>query len=187
MACARRTPKARGEKRSEEMSRERVVAVSQKKFWEKLEDYMSASTFAEAGEAETARRFLRPERTVLLALTPRGADARSAEYARGVCKRVGAALEILLVPGGERQAEFLRDFKRELDEDGTPWRIKATTGCLKKKILEHTDRRSDIHFVVIESSEELDIECEDERGAVRRFFKRLKCPLVVVSEARGIA
>lgn len=161
--------------------------MSHKKFWAKVEDYMSAAAFAEAGETETARSFLRPHRTVLLAVTPRGADARSAEYARGVCKRIEAGLEIILVPGGESQGRFLRDFKRELNRDGIHWRIESTTGCLKKRILEHTDGRRDIHFVVIESSEELDIECDDESGAVKRFLKRLKCPLVVVSEAPGVA
>ena len=161
--------------------------MSHKKFWEKVEDYMSAAAFAEAGEAETARSFIRPERAVLLALTARGADVRSAEYARGVCKRIGAGLEILLLPGGESQKRFLRDFKRELEGDGIAWRLEPTTGCLKKRILEHTDRRSDIHFVVIESSEELDIECDEEGGAVKRFFARLRCPLVVVSEAQETA
>lgn len=148
---------------------------------------MTAAAFAEAGEAETARSLIRPERTVLLALTPRGADARSAEYARGVCRRIGAGLEILLLPGGEAQDRFLRDFKRQLDGDHIPWRVESTTGCLKKRILEHTDRRRDIHFVVIESSEELDIECDGESGAVKKFFSRLSCPLVVVSEAQGTA
>ena len=148
---------------------------------------MSAAAFAEAGEAETARSFVRPARTVLLAVTPRGADVRSAEYARGVCRRIEAGLEIILVPGGESQSRFLRDFKRDLNNDGIPWRIEPTTGCLKKRILEYTDGRRDIHFVVIESSEELDIECDDERGAVRKFIALLKCPLVVVSEAEATA
>jgi hypothetical protein len=161
--------------------------VSHKKFWEKVEDYMSAAAFAEAGEAETARSFIWPRRTVLLALTPNGADVNSAEYARGVCKRIGAGLEILLWSGGVSQNRFLRRFKGELDGDHTPWRIEAATGCLKKRILEHTDNRSDIHFVVIESSEELDVECGEESGAVKRFFARLRCPLVVVSEAQGTA
>ena len=157
--------------------------MSRKKFWERVEDYMSAAAFAEAGEAETARSLVRPARTVLLAVTPHGADVRSAEYARGVCKRIEAGLEIILVPGGESQSRFLRDFKRELNNDGVPWRIETTTGCLKKRILEYTDGRRDIHFVVIESSDELDIECDDESGTVKRFLKRLKCPLVVVSES----
>ena len=148
---------------------------------------MSAAAFAEAGEVETARSFIWPRRTVLLALTPRGDEVRSAEYARGVCKRIGAGLEILLLAGGESQNRFLRDFKRQLDGDHVPWRIESTAGCLKKRILEHTDRRRDIHFVVIESSEELDIQCDGESGAVKKFFSRLRCPLVVVSEAQGTA
>lgn len=148
---------------------------------------MSAAAFAEAGEAETAKSLIWPERTVLLVLTPKSADARSAEYARGVCRRIGAGLEILLLAGGESQDRFLRDFKKQLDGDHVPWRIESTTGCLKKRILEHTDRRRDIHFVVVESSEDLDIECDGERGAVKKFFSRLRCPLVVVSEAQGTA
>lgn len=146
---------------------------------------MSAAAFAEAGEAETARSLIWPRRTVLLALTPRGDDVRSTEYARSVCKRIDAGLEILVWSGRENQQRFLQDLKRQLSEDHIPWRIESTTGCLKKKILERTDLRSDIHFVVIESSEELDIECEEERGTLKRFFARLKCPLVVVSEAQG--
>jgi hypothetical protein len=157
------------------------------KFWKKLDDYMSAAAFAEAGEVEMARSFVWPRRTVLLALTPRNADMRSAQYARGVCKRISAGLEIVLVPGGENQRRFLHDFKRELDEDGISWRIESTKGCLKKRILEHTDRRSDIHFVVIESPEELDIDCGEGDGIIKKFIDKLRCPLVVVSEAQGSA
>ena len=148
---------------------------------------MSAAAFAEAGETETARSFVRPERTVLLTLTPRGADVRSAQYARGVCKRIGAGLEILFWSGGESQQKFLQEFKRQLSGDGISCHVESATGCLKKKVLEYTGRRGDIQFVVIESSEELDIECDDESGTVAKFFDLLRCPLVVVSDAPGTA
>ena len=148
---------------------------------------MAAAAFAEAGEGETARSFVWPSRTVLLALTPRGADVRSAEYARGVCKRIDAGLEVLVWSGRESQNRFVQDFKRQLNKDDIPWRLETAAGCLKKKIIEHTERRSDIHFVVVESSEELEIGCDEDSGVVTRFFERLRCPLVVVSEAQGTA
>ena len=119
---------------------------------------MSAATFAEAGEAETAREFIRPRRTILLALAPGEDDTRSAAYAHSVAARVGAEVETV-----------------------------TTTGCLKKKILEHTSRRSDIDFVVVESSDELDIQCEEETKSLKDFIAALRIPLVVVSEAQGMA
>ena len=158
-----------------------------KKFWERFDDYMSAATFAEAGEVEAARSCIRPRRTILLVLAPGGDDARSAAYARSVAARVGAGIEILHLPAGETQSQFLDAFKGELKSDDIPCRTVTTTGCLKKKILEHTSRRSDIDFVVVESSEELDIQCEEETRSLKDFIASLRIPLVVVSETQGMA
>ena len=161
--------------------------MARKKFWERFDDYMSAATFAEAGEAEAARSFIRPRRTILLVLTPGGDDARSAAYARSVAARVGAGVELLYVPSGEKQRRFLSSFKSELESEDIPFRMVTTTGCLKKRILEHTSRRSDIDFVVVESSEKLDIQCEEETKSLKDFIAALRIPLVVVSEAQGMA
>jgi hypothetical protein len=161
--------------------------VAGKKFWEKFEDYMSAATFAEAGEAGAARSFIRPRRTILLVLTPGGDDARSAAYARSVASRVGAGVEILYLPAGEEQRKFIAAFKRELESAEIPCLTVTATGCLRQKILEHTARRSDIDFVVVESSEELDIQCERETKSLKDFISSLRIPLVVVSETQGMA
>ncbi len=157
-----------------------------KKIWKRFGDYMSAGAFAEAGESETARNMIRRPRTVLLVLTPKGADAHAAGYARSVCSRIGADMEILLLPGNEKQLSFLKGFEEQLASEGIGLQVVTASGCIKRRILEHTARRSDIQFVVIESPEELDIQCgEEPAGRVNSFFARLSCPLVVVSEARG--
>ena len=127
---------------------------------------------------------LRP--TVLLALAPGDDGARSAQYARGVCKRIGAGLEILVWPGEEGRESFLRDFTGQLSGDDIPWRTEKVSGCLKERILEGS-RRSDIRFVVVDSTRELGAGCDKESAALRNFFVRLSCPLVVVSEAQGMA
>ena len=152
--------------------------------WKKFGDYMSAAAFAEAGEAETARSMIRRPRTVLLVLTPKGADVRSAGYARSVCSRIGADMEILALPGNGKQLGFVRELEKQLVPEGIGVRVVTTSGCIKQGILKHTSRRSDIQFVVIESPEELDIQCgEETKGRTGSFFSRLSCPLVVVSEA----
>ena len=78
-------------------------------------------------------------------------------------------------------------FKDNLKSEGIPCRTVSTTGCLRKKILEHTSRRSDIDFVVVESSEELDIQCEEETRSLKDFIASLRIPLVVISETQGMA
>ena len=99
----------------------------------------------------------------------------------------GSGIEILHTPAGETRRQFLDAFKGELESDDIPCRTVTTTGCLKKKILDHTSRRSDIDFVVVESSEELDIQCEEETRSLKDFIASLRIPLVVVSETPGMA
>ncbi len=68
-----------------------------KKMMKNVEDALAAATFAEAGEAVTARSILKEGRKVLLALKEGRIDAMTLKYALNTAKRIDAHLDILYV------------------------------------------------------------------------------------------
>lgn len=151
------------------------------KFQKKFEDIMSAAAFAEAGEFETAKQILKGRQKVLLVIAARNPDMKSSKYAMNICKRIEAALEILYISGSRDGEDFLKKFKAELKKEGIEYSVVKRSGCIKKEILAHTDKRSDILFVVVESSDTPNIDCS--RKELLGSWGRLKCPLVIVSDA----
>jgi hypothetical protein len=63
----------------------------------KIEDMLSAITFAEAGEFETAREFMAVKKKVLLAIRLGLAGSKTLKYAVNTCKRINADLDIFVV------------------------------------------------------------------------------------------
>lgn len=141
---------------------------------------MSASAFAEAGEFDIAREILRKE-NVLLVLTGDESDKRSFRYALNISKRIGAGLEVLYV--STKDDDILRVFGDEAKKEGIDFKVtKRKEGCIKKEIIDYTEKRRDLQFVIVESSNTLDIDCEEGKK-LSDSWSRIKCPLVVVSEA----
>lgn len=151
-------------------------------FKKKLEDVFCAAAFAEAGEFDTARAMLQGRQKVLLVLTRKASDVKSSTFALNICKRIGAGLEILQVADNFKESEFLARFRRDLDREGIEHRVVKKRGCIKREILSHTQKRNDIQFVVVESSDALHVDCGHEDRKLSGAWKRLRCPLVVVSE-----
>lgn len=151
-----------------------------KKWLKKFNDAMAAAAFAEMGEFETARETLRENRKILLALTGAPADAKAFRYAMNSCKRVGAELEILYSP--DDGTRLVKQFQSELEKEKIDHRLIKGRGCLKDAILHYSNRNRDILFVVIESSEGLNVNCKNARTVISKSWKNLKCPLVVVSD-----
>lgn len=154
-----------------------------KKWIKKFEDAMSAITFAEAGEFETAKAILKGRQKVLLTLIGRESDKKSFRYALNICKRIGAGLEILYVSKKDKVVEMLRQFQDELDREKIDYAVVQGGGCIKEAIISQTEKNKDIQFVVIESSDTLDIDCKKEDRVLSKTWEGLKCPLVLVSEA----
>jgi sugar-specific transcriptional regulator TrmB len=151
------------------------------KMWlKKLEDEMAAAAFAEEGEFEAAREILKEQRKILLALSGEKSDFNAFRYAHNICKRIGAGLEILY--SKHQDTDFLKEFQHELEKEGIEYNFIPTEGCIKEEILNYTDKRGDILFVVIESSEGFNINCKKSTKVVSESWKHLKCPLVVVSD-----
>lgn len=146
----------------------------------KIEDMMAAISFAEEGEFDTARDLMKEERRVLLALRRGQVDGKTFRYALNTCKRIGASLDILYVSSPETSDPALHQCLSELKEEGIDYKLILKSGCLKQEILEHTKSRKGILFVIIESSESMDKDCNDRD--FRESWQKLRCPLVVVSE-----
>jgi hypothetical protein len=149
---------------------------------ERFDDLMSAISFAEAGEHEKARELLRGRDAILLATSERAIDRSVMKYALNLSKRIEAALDVLYLTKSGGRHVLLDAFMSEAAESGVDCTLVKRDGCMKRAILDYTEKRPAILFVVIGSAPELDIECRAGGKALSEAWKRLKCPLVVVSK-----
>jgi hypothetical protein len=163
-----------------------MEATKFKKLMKNVEDALAAATFAEEGQAATARSIMKEGRRVLLALKEGRIDAGTLKYALNTSKRIGADLDILHVaaPGNTTAAidPLLSNFESELKAEGITYRMIRRTGCLKQQILDYTNSEKEILFAVIESPKSLDADCNKGDKTLSELWQKLKCPLVVVMD-----
>lgn len=119
---------------------------------------------------------------MLLAISDRMFDRNTLKYALNVSERTDANLEILYVTPFEKERSGLKSFLSEVEKEGFRFSLVMKTGCMKQAILDYTDKRNEILFVIVGSKLELDIECKTSEKSLSDAWKRLKCPLVVVSK-----
>ena len=143
---------------------------------------LSAVSFAEEGEFESAKEFMREERRVLLAVRSGQLDRKTIRYALNTCKRIGAGLDILYITPSEVTDPVLEEGFSELEREGINYRIVRKNGCLKQEIIDYTTSKNEILFAVTESSENLDVDCKEHGKRLSEAWRNLKCPLVVVTE-----
>jgi len=146
-----------------------------------FEKIMSAATFAEAGEFETAKKMLHERKKVLLVLTGREADMKAARYALNTSKRIGAGIEILYLAKDSQEKSFLEEYLKELKTKGIEYQVTPCEKSLKEEITRFIEKEKDIEFVVIDSDEVSFCSGKDEKEALNEW-ERLKCPIVLVSE-----
>lgn len=148
----------------------------------KIEDWLSAISFAEAGEFETAKEIMKGNRRVLLALRSGQIDQKTLKYAINTCKRVGADLDILFVSPTGYVDPGLKQFTEELQRNRISHCLMQKNGDMKQEIIDYTDSHKEILFVVIESSDSLDVDCKGRDKRLSEVWQDLKCPLVVVMD-----
>ena len=151
-----------------------------KKWLNMFEDAMAAAAYAEAAEFEAARETLKERRTIMLALTGQNRDEKAFRFAVNACQRIRADLEILHTC---RKKEFLPGrMKSDIRSRCIAYSFIRVEGCVREAVQKYTRKRSDILFVVVESTDRLHVDCKKSQESISRSWKDLKCPLVVVSD-----
>ena len=148
---------------------------------------LEAAALAEGGDAAGARSISRENRRVLLALRGLEGDARTMTYALNTCRRIDAGLDVLFVADRTLSGQDLRDalgpFLAQCAAAGITCRPTAAAGCIKEQIVRYTKAHPEVSFVVVESAGVLDGGCgADDERRLSHLWKRLTCPLVVVSD-----
>jgi hypothetical protein len=148
---------------------------------------LEAAALAEGGDHVGARSLARESRRVLLALRGLESDARTMSYALNTCRRIDAGLDVLFVADRVLEDHDLRGalgpFLASCAEAGIPCRPVAAAGCIKEQIVRYTKAHPEVSFVVVESAGVLDGGCgADDERRLSHLWKRLTCPLVVVSD-----
>jgi hypothetical protein len=69
----------------------------------------------------------------------------------------------------------------ELRREGIGHRVVQRTGCLKQQIIDYTASEKNILFAVIESPNSLDLDCNTKDKTLSELWRKLQCPLVVVT------
>jgi hypothetical protein len=142
-----------------------------------LENTLSASAFAEAGEYETARQLIKTDQRVLLVLTGTIGDAKSLKYAENFCERMKAKLEVICSAGMRDSIEVSL---RSIREKGIEYTVAETAGCLKQAIVDITLANQDILYVVVNSFSDLEVGCSGDLNTNTDVRDMVRCPLVVV-------
>jgi hypothetical protein len=150
---------------------------------DRFDDLMSAISFAEAGEHEKAKEFLKGRDTVLIAVSERVVDRHVLKYALNLSKRIRAGIDILYLTKSDTTSPLLEAFMSEARKKDIDCSLVRKEGCMKKAILDYTAKKKEILFVVVGSTPELDIECNAGEKSLSEAWKRLKCPLVVVTRS----
>ncbi len=153
---------------------------------------MAAVTFAEAGEFETARQFLKNNKNahkrVLLGTDKPELATRTISYALHLCQRLGGSLEIfhmLRLPENEtehlmrQEKEPLAALNIALQQKGVVYQPINGPGCLADEMLRHASVRRDILCVVFDALEPDSAICRKAKENMIAKFQALHCPVVM--------
>lgn len=160
--------------------------------FKKLEESMTAATFAEAGEFETARQFLKTNKNahkrVLLGTDKPEIATRTISYALHLCQRLGGGLEIfhmLRMPENETNSglslekEPLAALNTTLQHKGVIYQPVSGLGCLADEVLRHASARRDILCVVFDVLEADGGSCRKAKENMITRLQALHCPVVM--------
>jgi hypothetical protein len=149
---------------------------------EKLNDLFAAAAFAEEGEFDAARELVKQKRRILLALSGGDMDKDTMVYAKNTSMRIGAELDILCTGDFDESDTVFQSALQELKRAGVVFKVTTAKGCIKDEIVHFTKANKDVVFVIVNSYDDLKVECKGKSSALDIFVAKLKCPLVVIRE-----
>jgi glutaredoxin len=151
-----------------------------REFVKQLEEIMSATAFAEAGEQDMALKILHGRKKVLLVLTGEEIDIKAAKYALNLCNRIKVGMEILYITKGNEEKASLHEYLKELQAKGIEYQVTECEESLREAIMRFIQKEKGIQFVVVDLHD-LGLESEREAKKTLKEWEKMECPLVLVS------
>lgn len=161
----------------------------------KFEESMTAATFAEAGEFETASQFFKAgknaHKRVLLGTDRSEINPKTLHYAMRLCQSIGGSLEIIHVihlpeesVAGEvsQKKSLIEAIKGLLGAKGIMYQLVVGEECLAAEVLKYTSNRRDLLCVIFDAIEAGNTSCQKAKETMVAKFHALHCPVVVYAE-----
>lgn len=120
----------------------------------------------------------RPRRKVLLAVREGHVDQRLLASARGLCQRMPADLDILVLAAGEALPPELDAFVRTLRDEGVTYTLAMRPGLRRRDIVQYANTHECVATVVIDSREGWESVAADRASDP---WAKLACPLVTAA------
>lgn len=122
------------------------------------------------------------ERKILLAVREGHVDPRLLASARGLCQRMDADLDILLLAAGEGLPPEVDSFVRTLRDEGVAYSLTRKPLLRRRDIVQYANTHECIATVVIDSLEGWERVAEDRASDP---WRKLACPLVTAAPAKS--
>lgn len=122
------------------------------------------------------------ERKVLLAVREGHVDQRLLASARGLCQRMEADLDVLVLASGEKIPAEVESFVRTLRDEGVAYTLTRKSGLRRRDIVQYANTHECIATVVIDSLEGWESVAADRASDP---WAKLACPLVTAAPQKS--
>jgi hypothetical protein len=151
---------------------------------EEFQTMMSASDFNEEYIFGRVKRDIGERHKVLLVLTGQETDMKAAKYVLHVTRRIRAGITILYIAQEDTENLLLNEYLMKLQSKGIELLIIPSARTIQETIIKFIEegKKHDVNFVVMDS-QDLGISSLTDQKVDMKNLERLRCPLVLVSEA----